>query len=279
MNINYSLWSIVKLTRQLNRTQKLTTPQHKTHKTHNPANMSSPAPFPSSTCRGGASYEKPSCVVRVKEEFCSNPEETEALLVKNTGVANLDEITIRGMNGKTYNSLSAYITGNATMAPDGWSLERQSQTFPWVHVEVLVGTYWEAGNIFYSRCQPSTDCPDPLPPLSPEPLPRGGLSFTKGTFNIRSAFQKDPTAPSTPRTAKMIVDTIDNVRIVEWWTSYSYASLGDWIFARHVDPKRKDYSPWEMIDIEVDGKWITGTTFRALSQPATPENTGPVPRS
>ncbi len=241
--------------------------------------MSSTSPFPSSTCRGGASYQKPSYVVRVKEDFCSNPEDTEALLVKNTGVTNLTEITIRGMNGKTYTSLPAYITDNSTKAPDGWSLDRQTHWLPWVHVEVLIGTYWEPGNFFYTHTQPSTDCPASPPPLEPEPLPRGGLSFTKGTFNIRSAFQKDPSAPSTPRTAKMIVDTIDHVRIVEWWTSYSYASLGDWIFAHHVDPKRKDYSPWEMIDIEVDGKWITGTCFRGLSQPATPENTGPVPRN
>jgi hypothetical protein len=241
--------------------------------------MSSTTPSPTSTCRGGSAYGNPSYVVRVNKEFCSNPEDTEALLGKNTGVTNLTEITIRGMNGKTYTSLPAYITDNATKAPDGWSLDRQTQTIPWVHVEVLVGTYWEAGNIFYSRCQPSTDCPDPLPPLSPEPLPRGGLPFTKGTFNIRSVFQKDSAAPSTPRTAKMIVDTIDNVRIVEWWTSYSHASLKDWISAGVVKPQYKTYSPWEMIDVEVDGKWITGTTFRGLSQPATPENTGPVPRS
>ena len=229
-------------------------------------------------CRGGASYEKRSYVVRVKDDFCTTPENTEALFVKNTGVTNLTDITIRGMNGKTYTSLPDYITDNANQSPYGWSLETQSQKFPWVHVEVLVGTYWEPGDMFYTHTQPSSDCPVSPPPLDPDPLPRGGLPFTKGTFNIRSAFQNDTSAPSTPRTAKMIVDTIDNVRITEWWTSYSYASLKDWIYAHYVNPKYKSYSPWELIDVEVDGKWMTGTCFRGLSQPATPENTGPVPR-
>ena len=238
--------------------------------------MSSTSPLPTSTCRGGKSYGKRSYVVRVKDDFCSTPEDTEALLVKNNGVTNLTEITIRGMNGKTYTSLPAYITDNATKTPDGIPID--TQTFPWVYVEVLIDTYWEPGNFFYTHTQPSTDCPVSPPPLDPEPLPRGGLPFTKGTFNIRSAFQKDTSAPSTPRTAKMIVNTIDNVRITEWWTSYSYASLKDWIYAHHVNPKYKSYSPWELIDVEVDGKWMTGTCFRGLSQPATPENTGPVRR-
>ena len=235
--------------------------------------MSSIAPTHSSNCRGGTSYEKSSYVVRVKEDFCKSPEETEALLVKKKSTTDLNNINIRAITGKTYTCLHSYLIASASPTLDGVTIYD-----PWSYVEVLNGTYWEPGTFFYTHTQPSTDCRESPLPLDPEPLPRGGLSFTKGTFNIRSAFQNDSTAPSTLRSAKMIVDTIDNVRITEWWTSYSYASLKDWIYAHHVNPKYHSYSPWQMIDVEVDGRWMTGTCFRGLSQPATPENTGPVLR-
>lgn len=108
----------------------------------------------SSNCRGGSAYSDKSYVICVdtgsKNRRC-NEDTTEALLIKQEGPCNLENIKIRTwLNAKTYTSVADYIreVGKVVETPT-----------PWSFVKVLVGNTWIKGPRFYTNTQPSTDAP------------------------------------------------------------------------------------------------------------------------
>jgi hypothetical protein len=105
-----------------------------------------------SNCRGGSAYSDKSYVIRVdtgNKNRRLNEDTTEALLIKQEGPCNLENIKIRTwLKAKTYTSVEDYIReiGKVVEAPS-----------PWSFVKVLVGDTWMSGTRFYTNTQPSTD--------------------------------------------------------------------------------------------------------------------------
>lgn len=108
----------------------------------------------SSNCLGGTAYSDKSYVIYVdtgSKNRRFNQDTTEALLIKQDGPCNLENIKIRTwLKAKTFTSLVDYLReiGNVVEAPSPWSL-----------VKVLVGDTWISGTRFYTNTQPSTDAP------------------------------------------------------------------------------------------------------------------------
>lgn len=108
----------------------------------------------SSNCRGGSSYSDKSYVICVdtgSKNQRLNQDKTEALLIKQDGPYDLENIKIRTcLKAKTYTSVADYIreVGNVVETPN-----------PWSFVKVLVGDRWIKGPLFYTNTQPSTDSP------------------------------------------------------------------------------------------------------------------------
>lgn len=108
----------------------------------------------SSNCRGGSSYSDKSYVICVdtgSKNQRLNQDKTEALLIKQDGPYDLENIKIRTcLKAKTYTSVADYIreVGNVVETPT-----------PWSFVKVLVGDRWIKGPLFYTNTQPSTDSP------------------------------------------------------------------------------------------------------------------------
>jgi len=106
----------------------------------------------SSNCRGGSAYSDKSYVIRVdtgNKNRRLNDDTTEALLIKQEGPCNLENIKIRTLlKAKTYTSVEDYIReiGKVVETPS-----------PWSFVKVLVGDTWMSGTRFYTNTQPSTD--------------------------------------------------------------------------------------------------------------------------
>ena len=115
----------------------------------------------SSNCRGGSAYSDKSYVIRVdtgNKNRRLNIDTTEALLIKQEGPYNLENIKIRTwLKAKTYTSVEDYIReiGHVVETPS-----------PWSFVKVLVGDTWMSGTRFYMLTQPSTDAPQEPFPLS-----------------------------------------------------------------------------------------------------------------
>ena len=105
-----------------------------------------------SNCRGGSAYSDKSYVIRVdtgNKNRRLNDDTTEALLIKQEGPCNLENIKIRTwLKAKTYTSVEDYIReiGKVVETPS-----------PWSFVKVLVGDTWMSGTRFYTNTQPSTD--------------------------------------------------------------------------------------------------------------------------
>ena len=108
----------------------------------------------SSNCRGGSAYSDRSYVICVdtgSKNQRLNQATTEALLIKQDGPCNLENIKIRtSLKVKTYTSVADYISGVGNV------LETPT---PWAFVKVLVGDRWIKGPLFYTNTQPSTDSP------------------------------------------------------------------------------------------------------------------------
>ena len=108
----------------------------------------------SSNCRGGSAYSDRSYVICVdtgSKNQRLNQATTEALLIKQDGPCNLENIKIRTcLKVKTYTSVADYISGVGNV------LETPT---PWAFVKVLVGKRWIKGPLFYTNTQPSTDSP------------------------------------------------------------------------------------------------------------------------
>ena len=108
----------------------------------------------SSNCRGGSAYSDRSYVICVdtgSKNQRLNQATTEALLIKQDGPCNLENIKIRtSLKVKTYTSVADYISGVGNV------LETPT---PWAFVKVLVGNRWIKGPLFYTNTQPSTDSP------------------------------------------------------------------------------------------------------------------------
>ena len=108
----------------------------------------------SSNCRGGSAYSDKSYVICVdtgNKNRRFNEDTTEALLIKQDGHCNLENIKIRTwLKAKTYTSVKDYIReiGKVVETPS-----------PWSFVKVLVGDTWMNGTRFYTNTQPSYDAP------------------------------------------------------------------------------------------------------------------------
>ena len=108
----------------------------------------------SSNCRGGAAYSDRSYVIYVdtgSKNRRFNKDTTEALLIKQDGPYNLENIKIRTLlKAKTFTSVKDYLReiGKVVETPSPWAL-----------VKVLVGKTWMSGTRFYTLTQPSTDAP------------------------------------------------------------------------------------------------------------------------
>ena len=106
----------------------------------------------SSNCRGGSAYSDKSyviCAYTGSKNQIRNQDTTEALLIKQDGPCNLENIKIRTwLNAKTYTSVEDYIrdVGNVV-----------ETSTPWSFVKVLVGDTWMSGTRFYTNTQSSTN--------------------------------------------------------------------------------------------------------------------------
>lgn len=116
----------------------------------------------STNCRGGIEYGNKSYVVRLNEQMIgtdNNIQETEALMVKQGDMCNLENIKIRTLSGKTYTTVKDYLADYGVNPPDCF----------WSFIEVMVDDYWVSGNEFYMLTQPSTEVSQE-PSLFPEPF-------------------------------------------------------------------------------------------------------------
>jgi hypothetical protein len=108
----------------------------------------------SSNCHGGIAYSDKSYVICVDtgpKNRRKNQDTTEALLIKQEGPCNLENIKIRmWLKAKTYTSITDYIRDNGNVV---------ETTSPWSFIKVLVGDTWLSGTRFYTNTQPSTDAP------------------------------------------------------------------------------------------------------------------------
>ena len=149
----------------------------------------------SSNCRGGIEYGNKSYVVRLNEQMIgcdNNIDETEALLVKQSDACNLENIKIRGKNGKTYTSVKDYLAD--------YSVNPQASF--WSFIEVMVDDYWVSGNQFYMLTQPSADAPqepffDEEPFDESRPPRQNACSVVPGDANYHDEEEDDEVRGTT----------------------------------------------------------------------------------
>ena len=221
-------------------------------------------------CRGGSDYSNRTFTIRITDQFCEYPEDTEALLIKNQGVTDLDSITLIGKTGKEYANITDFVINNSAEFEYEWD--------PWTYVEALVGVFWTTGSMFKTNTMPSAlSSQEPEDIESEVPFPRGGIAYALATYKIFHTKQEEDYRPGVNRTAMMTFNNLDNITVEDNQGRY-FASLEEWHSRGTIKEEEAERSVWELIDIQVDGEWIPGTTFRVLPQPVTIGDNGPVPR-
>ena len=202
-------------------------------------------------CRGGNDYSHRTFTIRITDQFCDYPEDTEALLIKNQGVTDLDSITIVGKTGKEYANITDFVINNSAEFEYEWD--------PWTYVEALVGVFWTTGSMFKTNTMPSALSSQEPEDIEREvPFPRGGIAYALATYKILHTKQYEDYRPGVNRTAMMTFNNLDNITVEDNsnWHATSTITLSGLI--NNADDGQG--SGIDFSEISIDGQTWTSTT-------------------